>query len=114
MKKLSIALLAVFLIAACGKKEGTAYNLDPDEMRRAQTHAAAYFDAEHPAGTDASGNLVKKKGTLQACRPQDSNANGMVTCTGVLPTLGGGFETVTRYCGYKVGGVISCSDKDQQ
>lgn len=112
MKKTLLALSALLVLAACDS--GGPHNLTPDQKRRAETHAAAYFDAEHPAGTDASGNLIKRKGSFQTCRPQDSNSNGLVTCTGTVPNIAGGFGTRTMYCGYEANGVDGCSDKDQK
>jgi hypothetical protein len=114
MKTLLLSLAIATTLAACGA-EGGVYNLDVDEAKRAQVNAAAYFNGEHPAGVDAAGNLTKKQGSFTACRPQDSNANGMVTCTGMVPDLKGGFIQQTRYCGYRSGNnaVLSCSDKDQ-
>lgn len=114
MKKSFAVLAAVLALAAC--KDDGPHNLSVDEARRAQTYAEAFFNADHPGGVDAKGELVKKKGSFQACRPQDSNSNGLVTCTGMLPTLSGGFAQATRYCGYESGAkaVLGCSDKDQK
>ena len=113
MKK-TLLVLSVLALTACGN-DGP-HNLSVDEARRAQTYAEAFFNADHPGGVDAKGDLVKKKGSFQACRPQDSNANGLVTCTGLLPNVNGGFVTTTRYCGYESGSkaVLGCSDKDQK
>lgn len=107
------ALIVLAVLAACDGAGGV-HNLTADEKRRAEIHAAAFYDAEHPGGVDAAGALVKKKGSFQSCRPQDSNSNGLVTCNGMLPDLKGGFVAVTRYCGYEKDGVIGCSDKDQK
>lgn len=114
-KTITTSLLAIIVLAACAPKD-EVHNLTPDEARRAKIHAEAFFNEEHPAGTDANGNLIKKKGSFQACRPQDSNNNGLVTCTGMVPNLQGGFTQVTRYCGYDSGSkaILGCSDKDQQ
>ena len=113
MKK-TLLTLSVLVLAACGN-DGP-HNLSVDEARRAQTYAEAFFNADHPGGVDAKGDLIKKKGSFQACRPQDSNSNGLVTCAGLLPGVNGGFATVTRYCGYESGSkaVLGCSDKDQK
>lgn len=117
MKRISLLGLAAasIFLAACSGREET-HNLSVDEARRASTYAAAFFNEDHPAGQDTQGNLIKKKGSFQTCRPQDSNANGMVTCNGLLPNMQGGFSPSTRYCGYETGSkaVLACSDKDQK
>jgi len=113
--KLSILVIAATVaLAACGEKG--PHNLSVDEARRAQINAEAFFNAEHPAGTTPQGELLKKKGSFMTCRPQDSNNNNLVTCTGMLPNMAGGFTQTTRYCGYNSGAnaILSCSDKDQQ
>lgn len=125
MKKTALilaAIVAVFL-SACGKKEeppappvSTVHNLTPDEVTRAQVNAQAHFNNEFPAGVDKAGNLTKKKGSWTSCRPQDSNSNGLVTCTGMIPNMDGGFATSTMYCGYRggAGAIGGCNDKDQK
>lgn len=118
MQKLStfIAALVVMILAACGPAVSEVHNLTPDEMRRAEIHAAEFFNKEGPGGTDAQGNIVLKKGVFSTCRPQDSNSNNLVTCTGLRPTLGGGFAQTTVYCGYNTGSaaILGCNDKDQK
>lgn len=118
MQKFSttIAALVVMVLAACGPAVSEIHNLTPDESRRAQTHAEAYFNAERAAGVDASGQLLKKKGSFLACRPQDSNSNDLVTCTGMVPDMQGGFRLATMYCGYNTGSnaILGCNDKDQK
>ena len=116
MMKTTVLTCALALLTACGQPTDAVHNLSVDEARRAQINAQAFFDAEHPAGTDAAGNLVKKRGSFSACRPQDSNSNGLVTCTGMLPNMSGTFQQATRYCGYATGAqaVLGCSDKDQK
>ncbi len=113
-KTLTLALISVAFLTACG--DDGPHNLSVDEMRRAEIQAKAFFDNDHPAGTNAAGELIKKKGSFQACRPQDSNSNGLVTCTGMLPTMTGGYGQATRYCGYESGSkaILACSDKDQK
>ena len=103
-------------LAACGKAEPSVHNLSPDELRRAEINAGAYFNQDFPSGTNAAGELTKKKGAFISCRPQDSNDNGLVTCTGMRPTMEGKFSTVTVYCGYASGkdAILSCNDKDQK
>jgi hypothetical protein len=114
MKLTFLSLAAALALSACSN-DGP-HNLSVDEARRAQTYAEAFFNGDHPGGVDTAGALVKKKGSFQACRPQDSNSNGLVTCTGMLPNLVGGFVQATRYCGYESGSkaILGCSDKDQK
>lgn len=106
--------IAVLALAACGKKADPTHNLSADESRRAKINASAFFDGEH-AVVKEDGTLGKAQGSFSECRPQDSNSNGMVTCTGVVPAnTPNGWATITRYCGYQEGGVQGCSDKDTQ
>lgn len=110
-----LVIFSAFLFTACSPDNST-HNLTVDESRRAQINAEAYFNQEHPASVDTAGNLVKKKGSFIACRPQDSNSNNLVTCTGMKPDLKGGFVQTTMYCGYNTGSsaVVGCNDKDQK
>lgn len=120
---LALAVIAAaYALAGCSPSNGPSktgaggvHNLTPDEMRRAEINATAYFAKEFPAGPDAQGNLVTKKGAFTACRPQDSNSNWMVTCSGMVPK-GAGFFEKTMFCGYGTGqdAVVSCNDKDQR
>lgn len=106
MKKLNLFIATLFItmtsfLGACSVEPSGPHALTPDEVRRAQVNGEAYFNQEFPAGTDATGNLVKKKGSFTSCRPQDSNSNNLVTCTGVKPNLQGQYVQITMYCGYK-------------
>jgi hypothetical protein len=118
MQKFStiIAALVVAVLAACGPAVSEVHNLTPDETRRAQINAEAYFNQERPAGVDTSGQLLKKKGSFLSCRPQDSNSNNLVTCTGMIPNMQGQFTQATMYCGYNTGSeaILGCNDKDQK
>ena len=113
---LALSLVAAIMLSACSSGSDGVHPLTPDEVRRAQVNAEAYFNAEFPAGVDASGNIVKRKGSWTSCRPQDSNSNNLVTCTGVVPNVAGQYVTTTMYCGYNAGkdAVIGCNDKDQK
>lgn len=94
---LALAVIAAaYALAGCSPSNGPSktgaggvHNLTPDEMRRAEINATAYFAKEFPAGPDAQGNLVPK---------------------------GAGFFEKTMFCGYGTGqdAVVSCNDKDQR
>jgi hypothetical protein len=115
MKKM-ISVAFLLALAACGRSEGETHNLSVDEARRASVNAEAYFNQEFPFGVNEAGDLVKKKGTFTACRPQDSNSNNLVTCTGMRPNAQGGYVQATMYCGYNTGpdAIVGCNDKDQK
>ena len=110
-------------LAACSKPNnnpaangaGGVHNLTPDEMRRAEIAAQSYFNKDFPAGADDQGNPAMKKGAFSSCRPQDSNSNWLVTCTGMVPKAKAYIEK-TMFCGYGVGenAVMGCNDKDQK
>jgi hypothetical protein len=84
--------------------------LGADERLQAQTNAKQFFEKEWPQKKQ-DGSIGRERGFWNECRPSDSNANGLVTCFGKVPTLGGGFEDVKRYCGYRPE-LVGCSDED--
>lgn len=118
MKKLFIVVVALFMVA-CSKTpedkikqavQNNVHALTADERPLAQANAKAYFEKEFPVqGKD--GSLSKERGSFLECRPSDSNFNGLVTCKGLVPQLGGGFKETTRYCGYRPD-LVGCSDED--
>lgn len=126
MKKLFsiIAVFALFfsVLGLAGCETGSAedkikkqvtenvHALTADERPLAQTNAKSYFEKEFPVQT-REGSLTKERGSFLECRPSDSNFNGLVTCKGLVPQLGGGFKEVTRYCGYRPE-LVGCSDED--
>ena len=58
-----------------------------------------------PAKKTVDGNFI-------ACRPSDSNFNGLVSCTGYKPNVDtGALSEVTMYCGYRED-LVGCSDQD--
>lgn len=129
MKKSSTALLAFAItmslsLVACGEKKtaqekvtenlksGTIHALTADERQLAETNAKQFFNRSFPNGKDAAGELTTAKGMWLDCRPSDSNSNGLVTCHGILPKMGGGFDDkAARYCGYRPE-LVGCSDED--
>ena len=110
---------ALFLVA-CGERPSTQeritqnltekgiYTLSPEEAQRALNQARAYFER---AWAMADG----QRGSVDLCRPTDSNSNGLVTCQGWIPTRqkDGSVLPVktTMYCGYRVE-IQNCSDQD--
>lgn len=83
------------------------YSLNADERQMSVTNAKQYFEKQWTMSVD------QKRGQLINCRPSDSNANGMVSCTGYVPdpapsTL---VKEVKMYCGYRPE-LVGCSDVD--
>lgn len=109
-------ILAVFTLAACEETSteqkvqqqlSNVHALTDQERNLANANAKEYFEREWP--TNAGKTL---RGTFIACRPSDSNANGLVTCTGYVGSLDEGkLVERTRYCGYRPE-LVGCSDKD--
>ena len=126
MKKQSIlittALIAALTLTACSKPSvedkvtenitNGVHALTSEERQLAETNAKQFFVRSFPNGQDAAGELTTAKGMFLDCRPSDSNANGMVTCHGIMPKMKGGFDDKsTRYCGYRKE-LVGCSDED--
>jgi hypothetical protein len=119
MKKLFIVLAVGMTISACGSKSAedkivqqvteNVHALTADERPLAQANAKAFFEKEFPV--QQGNSLSKERGSFLECRPSDSNFNGLVTCKGLVPNVGGGFKEVTRYCGYRKE-LVGCSDED--
>lgn len=118
----ALAMAAVFSLTGCGQKtveqQVTAnitdgvHALTAEERQLAETNAKQFFNRAFPNGNDAAGELTTAKGMFLDCRPSDSNANGLVTCHGILPKMKGGFDDkATRYCGYRKE-LVGCSDED--
>lgn len=86
--------------------------LTSEERLLAETNAKQFYNRSFPNGQDTAGELTTAKGMFLDCRPSDSNANGMVTCHGIMPKMKGGFDDKsTRYCGYRPE-LVGCSDED--
>jgi len=86
--------------------------LSAEERQLAETNAKQFYNRSFPNGQDTAGELTTAKGMFLDCRPSDSNANGMVTCHGIMPKMKGGFDDKsTRYCGYRKE-LVGCSDED--
>lgn len=109
-----VTVFLAFILAACGSKSTEEkikeqvnekmHALTDTERPLADANAKKFF--EHPWIT-AEGQI----GQFISCRPSDSNANGLVTCTGFIPQAKGGFAEVKRYCGYRPE-LVGCSDED--
>lgn len=112
--KLILILVAITSLASCDSKtneqriteqiKSKVYALTDVERPLAEANAKKFY--EHP-WVNADG----KVGQFISCRPSDSNANGMVTCTGLVPQANGGYAEVKRYCGYRPE-LVGCSDED--
>ena len=112
---LLVAVLISSLVVACSppktaeekikqKTEESVYSLTADDRQRASINARAYFEKEWVIANN-------QRGMLNECRPSDGNFNGMVTCSGFVPSQKGGFSEQKRFCGYTVK-LVGCSDKD--
>ena len=127
MKKTAIALLVLVTmmgaaLTGCGQQTleekvkanitESVHALKAEERQLAETNAKQFFNRSFPNGKDATGELTTAKGMWLDCRPSDSNANGLVTCHGIMPKMSGGFDDkATRYCGYRPE-LVGCSDED--
>lgn len=124
MKKsiMFVSALVMIAVVGCGKQsveEKVSANirdgvhaLSAEERQLAETNAKQFYNRAFPNGKDAAGELTTAKGMFLDCRPSDSNANGMVTCHGIMPKMTGGFDDKsTRYCGYRKE-LVGCSDED--
>lgn len=110
----SILLTLVVILAACGPAPSAqdkvqaqmakVHPLADSERALAEANAKAFFNRPW---THAGG----KSGAYIACRPSDSNFNGLVTCTGFIPQPDGTMPEMTRYCGYRPD-LVGCSDQD--
>lgn len=80
--------------------------LTADERAMAAANASQYFEK---AWTISEG----RRGQVTNCRPSDSNANGLVSCFGILPAPGPvGYQPESKiFCGYRPE-MVGCSDKD--
>lgn len=120
---LAFVLIASLLVlfAGCGQKspearvkeqtESKVHALTAEERQLAETNAKQFFNRDYPQ-KQADGSVLAVRGMFLDCRPSDSNYNGLVTCHGVLPTIGGGYnDKATRYCGYTPK-LVGCSDED--
>lgn len=115
MKKSMLLILALSSVLwACSEKtteervteqiKEKVHALTDTERPLAEANAKRFFEqAWAPAGG--------KTGQFIACRPSDSNHNGLVTCTGFVPLPEGGFAEKKRYCGYRPE-LVGCSDED--
>lgn len=104
-------------LTACGSEKtaeqkvsaqiAKVYALNADERAMAQTNAKQFYEREWPIDNHGG----KSRGVWIECRPSDSNANGLVSCAGKVPQIGGSFADVKRYCGYRPD-LVGCSDED--
>lgn len=121
-KTLMLAFILALGLSACSKQTTEekvlanitdgVHALSAEERQLAETNAKQFYNRSFPNGKDAVGELTTAKGMFLDCRPSDSNANGMVTCHGIMPKMNGGFDDKsTRYCGYRKE-LVGCSDED--
>jgi hypothetical protein len=85
----------------------SVHPLSDTERSLGNANAKAFFERSWPndAGKSVTGQLI-------ACRPSDSNANGLVTCTGYKGNLkDGSLMEIKMYCGY-LPSLVGCSDQD--
>lgn len=120
MKHLTTLIFTALILtglAACSEKQNTEqrvqqqlssqHALTDEERSLAKANAKEYFEHAWP---NNAGKTVQ--GTFISCRPTDSNANGLVTCTGYVGDINtGNLVERTQYCGYRKE-LVGCSDKD--
>lgn len=83
------------------------HGLTDQERALAKANAKEFFEHSWPSNTGKTA-----QGQLINCRPSDSNANGLVTCTGYVGSVEDGHLVErTMYCGYRPE-LVGCSDKD--
>ena len=118
MKKYSFSILTIalsaILFSGCdqpktsvekvAEQTNKVYALNADERNLAKINSASYFEREW---VQAKGN----RGQHVSCRPSDSNFNGFVSCTGMMPQPDGTYKEKKMYCGYKPE-LVGCSDED--
>lgn len=117
------ALMLGVILSACSEQKtaqqkvseavagsSSNYFLTGEESIMAEGNAKAFFTKPWPT-RKPDGNMTEVQGYASECRNSDSNANGLVTCTGQIPKIEGGYDRVTRYCGYRKG-INGCNDKD--
>lgn len=86
------------------RQESLVKVLTPEENALAAANAKAYFEQMWPTNEGKD-----KKGKFINCRPTDSNANGLVSCSGYVVDTDGVLQTATVYGRYFGQGV---SDQD--
>jgi hypothetical protein len=118
MKLMIIAAMTVMCaVAACGQKtadekineqiKDKLHSLTAEERLMAETNAKQFFNKQFPA---KDGEM--KPGVWTECKPSDSNFNGLVTCSGYVPSqVKDIMDVVTRYCGYTKD-LVGCSTED--
>jgi hypothetical protein len=107
--------LSALAFAGCGQKTqqqkiddnlGNIYALNGDDRQMAEINAKKFYEKNWRTVGDAS-----ERGAFNYCRPSDSNANGLVSCFGTVPQLGGGYKEIKMFCGYRKD-LVGCSDED--
>lgn len=123
MKNMFVFLMIGLMLAGCGSKSAEdkvkettsrVYPLNADERSLAAINAKTYFEREWINAGNARGQFIN-------CRPSDSNFNGMVSCTGMVPQPNGTptevaagavkYAELKMYCGYKPE-LVGCSNED--
>jgi hypothetical protein len=86
------------------------YYLSTDELDKAEAICKQYFTKQWPY--DVNGETKTEAGTLTLVKPDDSNANGLVTCQGIRRDLNGTLITETVYGPYRpdAGNAVSPED----
>lgn len=113
MKAILLGAVVALALSACGEQSVEAkraenmkgiHALTGEERNRAEINARQFYNK---ARVEAGGQV----GQFNECKPSDSNANGLVSCYGMVPQQGGGFKEVVRYCGYTPE-LVGCSPED--
>lgn len=113
-KPLLLCVLAVLALSACSQKSAEQkvaeqvkekqHALTAEERSRAEINAKNFYNKPCIEASGANGQFNE-------CKPSDSNFNGLVTCSGMVPQASGTYKEVVRYCGYTPE-LVGCSSED--
>jgi hypothetical protein len=117
IRSLSITIGLILVLTGCSSgspeqqvKEqlDKVHPLNDKERGLADANAKKFFERPWPVNTDK----LTVNGTFIACRPSDSNNNGLVTCTGYKADVNTAqLVEVKKYCGYRPE-LVGCNDED--
>jgi hypothetical protein len=119
LRNLSIIVFTGFVLCLSGCSTPTpeqqvkqqldkVHPLNDKERALGDANAKKFFERPWPVNTEKK----TVDGTFIACRPSDSNNNGLVTCTGFKPDVNTSqLVEVKKYCGYKPE-LVGCNDED--
>ena len=112
----AVLVVAVLTLSSCSSNKSAqeevneqvskVYALTADERSLADANAKKYFEQQWPTNNGES-----KPGKFIACRPTDSNKNGLVSCDGYIVNVKGELSNKRVYAGYRKD-LVGVSDED--